>query len=139
MDESGKILGKHKGIIHYTVGQRKGLGIALGRPAYIKKINADNNEIVLGTNEETGSKAIICNQLNFMSIAELKDNEKINCLVKVRYHHQGQNAVLEKDGDDRVKVKFDEPVRFAAPGQSAVFYDEKGYIIGGGIIIESIY
>lgn len=139
VDENGKVLGKHKGIVHYTVGQRKGLGIALGHPAYIKKINADNNEIVLGTNEETGCEAIICDQLNFMSIAELEENEKINCLVKIRYRHQGQSAVLEKDGNDRVRVRFDKPVRSAAPGQSAVFYDGRGYIIGGGIISETLY
>lgn len=138
VDESGKILGKHKGIIHYTVGQRKGLGLALGYPAYIKKINADTNEIVLGTTEETGCKAIICNDLNFMSIAGLKENEKINCPVKIRYRHQGQSAVLVKDGDDRIRVEFDKPVRSAAPGQSAVFYDKRGYLIGGGIITEAI-
>lgn len=138
VDESGKILGKHKGIIHYTVGQRKGLGIALGYPAYIKKINADTNEIVLGTTEETGCKAIICNDLNFMSIAGLKENERINCPVKIRYRHQGQSAVLVKDGDDRIRVEFDKPVRSAAPGQSAVFYDKRGYLIGGGIITEVI-
>ena len=139
VDENGKILGKHKGIIHYTVGQRKGLGVTLGYPAYIKKINADTNEIVLGTAEETGCKAIICNDLNFMSIAELKENEKINCLVKIRYRHQGQSAVLKKDGDDRIRVEFDDPVRSAAPGQSAVFYDGRGYIIGGGIISETLF
>lgn len=138
VDESGKILGKHKGIIHYTVGQRKGLGIALGYPAYIKKINADTNEIVLGTTEETGCKAIICNDLNFMSIAGLKENERINCPVKIRYRHQGQSAVLVKDGDYRIRVEFDKPVRSAAPGQSAVFYDKRGFLIGGGIITEAI-
>ena len=138
VDESGKILGKHKGIIHYTVGQRKGLGIALGYPAYIKKINANTNEIVLGTTEETGCKTIICNDLNFMSIAGLKENERINCPVKIRYRHQGQSAVLVKDGDDRIRVEFDKPVRSAAPGQSAVFYDKRGYLIGGGIITEAI-
>ena len=138
MDENGNVLGKHKGIIHYTVGQRKGLGVALGYPAYIKRINADKNEIVLGSAEETGCPAIVCNNLNFMSIAELKENEKINCLVKIRYRHQGQSAVLEKDGDDRIRVTFDKPVRSAAPGQSAVFYDASGYIIGGGIITEAL-
>ena len=138
VDEKGTILGKHKGIIHYTVGQRKGLGIALGYPAYIKKINADTNEIVLGTTEETGCKSILCRDLNFMSIEELKKNETIRCLVKIRYRHSGQSAVLERDGDDRIRVVFDEPVRSAAPGQSAVFYDDRGYIIGGGIITEAI-
>ena len=136
VDENGKFLGRHKGIIHYTVGQRKGLGVALGYPAYIKKINAEKNEIVLGTVDETGCTEIICRNLNFMSIAEPNANEKINCLVKVRYRHPGQNAFLEKIGEDRIRISFDKPVRSAAPGQSAVFYDDKGRIIGGGIISE---
>lgn len=138
VDENGNRLGRHKGIIRYTVGQRKGLGVALGYPAYIKRINVNNNEIVLGTAEETGSTEIFCRDLNFMSIAGLKAGEKINCLVKVRYRHPGQSAVLEKIGDDRIKVTFEKPVRSAAPGQSAVFYDKKGYIIGGGIISETL-
>ena len=74
-----------------------------------------------------------------MSIAELKENEKINCLVKIRYRHQGQSGVLKKDADDRIRVEFDDPVRSAAPGQSAVFYDGRGYIIGGGIISETLF
>ena len=139
VDENGKILGKHNGIIHYTVGQRKGLGIALGYPAYIKRINTDTNEIVLGTAGQTGCKAIICNNLNFMSIPDLNKNENISCLVKIRYRHQCQSAVLEKDGNDRIRVEFDNPVRSAAPGQSAVFYDGSGYIIGGGIITETVW
>ena len=138
VDDSGNILGKHKGIIHYTVGQRKGLGIALGRPAYVKKINADTNEIVLGTTEETGCRAILCNNLNFMSIDGLAENEKISCKVKIRYRHPGQSAVLEKANDNRILVTFEQPVRSAAPGQSAVFYDDTGYVIGGGIISETI-
>lgn len=134
VDENGKILGKHKGIIHYTVGQRKGLGIALGRPAYIKKICADTNEIVLGTEDETGCSEIFCRDLNFLSIPELETNETLRCQVKVRYRHPGKYATLEKTEDGMLKISFEEPVRSAAPGQSAVFYDEDERVIGGGII-----
>lgn len=134
VDENGKILGKHKGIIHYTVGQRKGLGIALGRPAYIKKICADTNEIVLGTEDETGCSEIFCRDLNFLSIPELEPNETLRCQVKVRYRHPGKYATLEKTEDGMLKISFEEPVRSAAPGQSAVFYDEDERVIGGGII-----
>ena len=134
VDENGKILGRHKGIIHYTVGQRKGLGVSLGVPAYIRKICADTNEIVLGTADETGCAAIACRDLNFMSIPAL--DAPLRCQVKIRYHHPGQSAALEMTGEDRLKVTFDAPVRSAAPGQSAVFYDDNGCLIGGGIIAE---
>ena len=139
VDGTGKVLGTHKGIIHYTVGQRKGLGIAFGHPVYVKKLCADRNEVVLGTKEEIRCRAIICRDLNFMSIPEPLPGQKIDCQVKVRYRHAGQAALLEKIGEDRVKVTFEKPVRSAAPGQSAVFYDESGCIIGGGIIDDTVF
>ena len=139
VDESGNILGRHKGIIHYTVGQRKGLGIAFGQPMYIKEIRADSNDIVLSGYEQTFCKGIICKDLNFMGIPEPEGGTEIRCQVKVRYRHSGQLALLVKTGEDRMKITFDEPVRFAAPGQSAVFYDKNDCILGGGIISELIF
>lgn len=139
VDEAGNILGRHKGIIHYTVGQRKGLGVAFGHPMYIKEIRADRNEIVLSGYEQTYCKAILCKDLNFMSIPEPKEGETVRCQVKVRYRHSGQYALLEKTGEGRIKVSFEEPVRFAAPGQSAVFYDDKNCLLGGGIIERVIF
>ena len=139
VDGTGKVLGTHKGIIHYTVGQRKGLGIAFGHPVYVKKLCADSNEVVLGTQEEIRCKAIICRDLNFMSIPEPASDEKIRCQVKVRYRHAGQPALLEKTGEDCVKITFEEPVRSAAPGQSAVFYDKNNCVIGGGIIKDTVF
>lgn len=138
VDESGNILGRHKGIMHYTVGQRKGLGVAFGHPMYIKEICADRNEIVLSDSEPT-CRAILCGNMNFMSIPEPEEGEAIRCQVKVRYRHFGQDALLEKIGDDLFKVSFDAPVRFAAPGQSAVFYDENSCLIGGGVISKVIH
>ena len=134
VDADGNVLGRHKGIIHYTVGQRKGLGVALGRPAYVRKICAEENEIVLGTSSETGCPAIACRDLHFMAIPALQTGEELRCLVKVRYHHTGQTALLRKTGEDTIRIEFEEPVRSAAPGQSAVFYDESGCLLGGGII-----
>ena len=134
VDTRGKILGKHKGIIHYTPGQRKGLGIALGYPAYVKEIRSETNEVVLGKEEDLYRKEIVCDQLNFLSIPDLDPGEKIHAKVKVRYHHEGENALIEKCGFDQVHIVFDRPVRAPAPGQSAVFYDEAGRVIGGGII-----
>ena len=134
VDEQGNILGKHRGIIHYTVGQRKGLGIALGYPAYVKLIRADTNEVVLGPEESLYSDSLICSDVNYMSIPALPPGEKLRCRVKIRYRHPAQDAVVEGAGNGTVKVTFDRPVRAAAPGQSAVFYDSDECVIGGGII-----
>ena len=135
VDGEGNILGKHRGIIHYTVGQRKGLGLPLGYPAYIWEIRADRNEIVVGDEASLYSKELCCGSLNFLSIPTPKAGEKIPCAVKVRYHHGAQAACLEMLDADRAKITFGEPVRAAAPGQSAVFYDEEDCVIGGGTIL----
>ena len=87
-----------------------------------------------GTAEEVRCKEITCRDLNFMSIPKPASGDKIPCQVKVRYRHAGQPALLEMIGEDRVRITFDEPVRSAAPGQSAVFYDENDCVIGGGVI-----
>ncbi|MBQ7715155.1 MAG: tRNA 2-thiouridine(34) synthase MnmA [Clostridia bacterium] len=139
VDESGKVIGKHKGIIHYTVGQRRRLGIALGQRAYVKKICPETNEIVIGTADDVFCRTITCRDLNFMGIGEPGIGEKIRCSVKVRYRHPGQAALVESIGEDLVKITFDGPVRSAAPGQSAVFYDDYGRIIGGGIISHILF
>ncbi|MCR5735905.1 MAG: tRNA 2-thiouridine(34) synthase MnmA [Lachnospiraceae bacterium] len=134
VDEEGNVLGRHRGIIHYTVGQRKGLGIALGYPAYVKEINTEKNEVVIASEDALYSKEIFCRDLNFLSIPGLKAGEKLCCKVKVRYHHKEQEAEIEMTDQDKIRVTFEDPVRAAAPGQSAVFYDDEGNVIGGGII-----
>lgn len=139
VDEEGNVLGRHKGIIHYTVGQRKRLGIALGKPAYIKRIIPQTNEIVLYTGDDTCCRTVFCRDCNFMSIEGPEYGQPIRCQVKIRYRHAGQYALLEKSGDDEVRLTFEEPVRAATPGQSAVFYDDDGCIIGGGIITEALF
>ncbi|MBQ1546601.1 MAG: tRNA 2-thiouridine(34) synthase MnmA, partial [Clostridia bacterium] len=137
VDESGKVLGTHKGIIHYTVGQRKGLGIAMGYPVYVKSINAASNEVVLSDDNSLYNNIIKVDTLNFQSIPDIPQGEKVRALVRIRYHHAGEYGDIEKTGDDEVTIRFDKPVRAPAPGQSAVFYDEKGRVIGGGRIISS--
>ncbi|MBO4356397.1 MAG: tRNA 2-thiouridine(34) synthase MnmA [Clostridia bacterium] len=139
VDENGNVLGRHKGIIHYTVGQRKGLGIALGHPAYVRKIDAAKNEIVLGSEDGRYCRSLICKDLNFLSIEGIESGDSLRCDVRVRYHHAGQSAVVENCGPGKARVTFDSPVKYAAPGQSAVFYDSDGCIIGGGFIEEVIY
>ena len=139
VDEAGTVLGTHRGIIHYTVGQRKGLGLSLGHPVYVKRICAATNEIVVGGKADILCKALLCRDLNYMSIPGLNAGETLRCKVSTRYRHPGQSATLEADGDGCVRVSFDEPVQFAAPGQSAVFYDENACVIGGGIISDVIF
>ena len=136
IDGDGNVLGEHKGIAHYTIGQRKGLGIAFGYPVYVTEIRADSNEVVLGDEKSLYSRELLCRDVNFMSIAGLRKDEKIPCTVKIRYLHAGQSAMIEKYKDDMIRVSFDQPVRAAAPGQSAVFYDKEDCVIGGGIIAE---
>ncbi|MCR5715256.1 MAG: tRNA 2-thiouridine(34) synthase MnmA [Lachnospiraceae bacterium] len=134
VDEDGRKLGTHRGIIHYTVGQRKGLGIAFGEPRYVKEIRAERGEIVLGKETELYRRQIFCQDLNFLSIPGLATGEAIEAIVKIRYHHEGQWARIVGIHQDLVKITFAEAVRAPAPGQSAVFYDPEGCVIGGGII-----
>lgn len=132
VDKGGKTLGKHKGIINYTVGQRKGLGIALGEPSYILKIDSENNQIVLGNKEFGLKKEIIAKNVNFVLFDNLKSKIKAN--VKIRYRATEVPAEILPLGEDAVKIIFDEGVYFPAPGQSVVFYDDDGLVVGGGVI-----
>ncbi|MBR2672529.1 MAG: tRNA 2-thiouridine(34) synthase MnmA [Oscillospiraceae bacterium] len=136
VDTDGRVLGKHKGIYRYTIGQRKGLGLALGYPAYVKEIHTDTNEVVVSEEKELYNRELQCRDINWMSIPRLEKGERIRCTVKIRYRHGGQPASVETTDNGTVRVTFDEPVRAATPGQSAVFYDEEDRVIGGGIIAE---
>ena len=128
----GKILGRHKGITHYTVGQRKGLGLALGYPAFVIEIRPETNEVVIGTNEDSMSHFVRANKLNFMSIADL--TEPMRVFAKIRYNHKGAWCTIEKTGEDELLCTFEEKQRAITPGQAVVFYDGE-YVVGGGTII----
>lgn len=134
VDTDGNVLGKHKGIINYTVGQRRGLGLAMGYHVFVKEIRPDTNEVIIGRLEDLYKDEITCRDVNFVGIKPLKKNETTSCYAKVRYHHKAQKATLEMIDDDRIKVTFEDAVKGAAPGQSSVFYDDKGTVLGGGII-----
>ena len=136
VDTDGNILGRHKGICHYTVGQRKGLGLALGYPAYVNEIRPDSNEVVVGDERFLFRSELLCTDTNFMSIPGLNAGEEISCTVKIRYRHGGEHAIISSGGGNTVKVVFEKPVRAPTPGQSAVFYDSEERIIGGGVIAE---
>lgn len=128
----GKILGPHKGITHYTVGQRKGLGLALGYPAFVIEIRPDTNEVVIGTNEDSLSNYVRANQLNFMSIEDLEGEMRV--WAKIRYNHKGAWCTIQKTGDREALCTFEEKQRAITPGQAVVFYDGD-YVLGGGTII----
>ena len=128
----GKVLGKHKGIVHYTVGQRKGLGLALGYPAFVIEIRPETNEVVIGTNEDSMSYYVRANKINFMSIEDL--TEPMRVFAKIRYNHKGAWCTIEKTGEDEILCTFEERQRAITPGQAVVFYDGD-YVVGGGTII----
>ncbi len=131
VDEDGNILGRHKGIIHYTIGQRKGLGIAMGRPVFVKRINPADNTVVLADNDSLYDRTVICSDINLMGISRIEG--ELRCRAKIRYHHTPQKAVVHME-DGKLVITFEEPVRAVTPGQSAVMYSDDGYVIGGGVI-----
>lgn len=130
----GEVIGRHRGIIHYTVGQRKGLGLSMGRPVFVTEIRPETNEVVIGGSDEVFRKTLRANRLNFMAVEELKTGEEREFLVKIRYNHKGAPCMVKRTGPDEVLCTFFEPQRAVTPGQAAVFY-EGDYVAGGGTIL----
>lgn len=128
----GEVLGRHKGITHYTVGQRKGLNLSMGHPVFVLAIRPDTNEVVIGENEDTYAVELKANQLNFMSVADLPEEREF--LAKIRYGHKGTPCKIKRTGADEITCRFLEPVRAVTPGQSIVFYED-GCVAGGGVIL----
>ena len=131
VDTSGNVLGTHKGIWCYTVGQRKGLGIASGKPLYVTAINEKKNAVVVGSKEELAQETLIATEFNCISIDKLVQSMEVK--LKVRYSQKEVEGVLSPIEDDKVYVKFKEPQLAITPGQAVVFYD-KDVVVGGGII-----
>ena len=127
----GQVLGRHKGISHYTIGQRKGLGIALGTPVFVTEIRPKTNEVVLGSNEAVFGEELCADSLNFMSIPDLHGEMEVT--AKIRYSHKGAPCTIRKMDQDRVICQFHAPVRAITPGQAVVFY-EGDMVVGGGVI-----
>lgn len=132
VNTSGKVLGKHNGIINYTIGQRKGLGIALGYPAYVKQLDVSKNQVMLSSNEELFVNEVYFNDAFWMSVEE--PDENMRCCGKIRFRHKLSECVINKVKDGLYIAVFDEAVRAPAPGQAVVFYD-KNVLLGGGIIV----
>lgn len=130
--EDGEILGRHKGITHYTVGQRKGLGLSLGHPVFVSQLIPETNEVVIGEEEAVFSKTLLCDKLNFMGMESLPEPRRV--WAKVRYAHKGEWCEIKMDGQERIRCEFEKPVRAITPGQAVVFYDGE-YVLGGGTIL----
>ena len=130
--KDGTVIGRHKGITRYTIGQRKGLGLAMGEPVFVTEIRPEANQVVIGGNEDVFGTTLYANRLNFMSVPDL-DGEK-EVMAKIRYNHQGAPCLLQREEGDRVACRFKEPVRAITPGQAVVFY-EGDVVVGGGTIL----
>ncbi|KRU45561.1 MULTISPECIES: tRNA 2-thiouridine(34) synthase MnmA [Clostridium] len=131
VDKQGNVLGKHKGIVYYTIGQRKGLGIAFGKPMYVVDINPFKNEVVLGTIEDLLNTELIAKDINYIPFDTLKEPMEVE--AKIRYSQIPSKAIITPIDDSRVRVDFHEKQRAITKGQSVVFYKDD-LLIGGGII-----
>jgi len=128
---SGEVVGTHTGIHNFTVGQRKGLGVATGSPLYVIQLKGDKHQVVVGSREELMSRELMAKRVNWISIPEL--SEPLRVTAKIRHRHEASAAAIESAGDDQVRVMFDEPQRAITPGQAVVFYQDE-VVVGGGWI-----
>ena len=134
VDADGNILGKHKGIVGYTIGQRKGLGISAEYPLYVTGLDTDNNKVILGKNEDLFS--VNAKVVNINWIDPTDDRTEFKCKAKVRYRMKEQPCTVKKIDATKALVTFDEPQRAITPGQAAVFYDGEVVLGGGTIVLE---
>jgi tRNA-specific 2-thiouridylase len=132
IDTEGRVLGRHKGLIHYTVGQRRGIGLSFDRPKYVVAKNPADNTVVLGDEADLYTDTMTVEDINLISVAALDTPCRTD--VKTRYSQNAAPATLYPPSDGRMKVVFDTPQRAVTPGQSAVFYDNDT-VLGGGIIV----
>jgi tRNA-specific 2-thiouridylase len=136
VDADGAILGEHEGIIHYTIGQRKGLGRAFGKPVYVTEIRPDVNEVVLGPNESLFADRVTINDINLISVGADGLAAPTRVTAKIRYNQPPAPATALRVDTDRIEIRFDEPQRAITRGQAAVLYDGD-LVVGGGTIIGS--
>ena len=132
VDGEGRVLGVHKGITHYTIGQRRGLELPMGERVFVTKIRPDTNEVVIGKNEDIFTATVVCDRVNFMAVGDLE--QPVRALAKIRYNHKGEYCKIEKLSDEKILCSFEQPVRAATAGQAIVFYDGE-YVLGGGTIL----
>ncbi len=128
---SGEVVGTHEGIHNFTVGQRKGLGVATGSPLYVLELRGDKRQVVVGSGDELLSRSLHAKRANWIAIDELREPTRVK--AKIRHRHEAADAVIEKSGEDEVLVTFDQPQRAITPGQAVVFYDGDA-VVGGAWI-----
>lgn len=132
IDVNGNVLGRHNGIIRYTIGQRKGLGLALNEPMYVKEVNVKDNTVMLARDEELYSSELIANRINLISVDKIEGEMEVK--AKIRYRHKEAPAIVTQIDEDTIKVIFKEPQRAITRGQAVVLYDGD-VVVGGGTII----
>jgi len=128
---SGEVVGEHNGIHNFTVGQRKGLGVATGSPLYVIQIKGDTHQVVVGDQDQLYSRSLRAHRVNLISLEDLPEPMRVS--VKIRHRHEAAPALIEKSGPDEILATFDQPQRAITPGQAAVFYDGD-VVVGGGWI-----
>lgn len=133
LEGSNEILGKHKGVIYYTIGQRKGLGIAYKEPLYVLKLDSKNNKVIVGTESQLYNNTLKANKVNILLNIDL--DKPINVKAKIRYRSKPAEAVLEMDNKNIATLNFKEPQRAITNGQSVVFYIDENIVLGGGVIL----
>ena len=133
VDTEGNILGKHQGLMYHTIGQRRGLGLSLGRPVFVIEIRPDTNEVVVGNEEEIFKNDLIASNVNFIAFDKLE--EPMEVFAKVRYLAKKSEATIYPLENSQIKVSFKNKQRAITKGQSVVFYTED-YVVGGGVIEE---
>jgi tRNA-specific 2-thiouridylase len=129
---SGEVIGEHTGIHNFTVGQRKGLGVATGSPLYVIQISGAQKQVVVGGDEHLYSRTLRVRRTNLISVQNLHEPTRVT--VKIRHRHEPAAAVIERAGNDEILATFDEPQRAITPGQAAVFYNSD-IVVGGGWIV----
>jgi tRNA-specific 2-thiouridylase len=130
-DRDGNVLGRHGGIIRYTVGQRRGLGITLGYPCYVTAVDPGANRVVLGTEADLYTKTVRLREINLIAADDLYS--PVRCAAKTRYNQHEKPCTAEQTGTDEITLIFDEPQKAVTPGQAGVLYDGDT-VIGGGVI-----
>ncbi len=133
VDREGNVMGRHKGIIRYTIGQRKGLGLSVPEPVYVCRLDMENNNVVLGKNEDLFSTSLVAHDINLISVPEIK--EPMSLKAKVRYRQKEQWATVTQPDADTLRVEFEEPQRAITMGQAVVLYDGD-IVVGGGTITD---
>jgi tRNA-specific 2-thiouridylase len=133
VNSRGEVLGTHKGIIRYTIGQRKGLGLALKEPMYVMDVDTDKNQVMLGRNDELFSRELYANDINLISVERIEEPMRVK--AKVRYRAKEDWATVTQTSDDTIHVVFDNPQRAITKGQAVVLYDGDS-VVGGGTVIK---